>query len=160
MSNHVRGASNSVRPDPNAAVRRELAREHRTFGPLPVLMVLALSVAGIVGAASQLGGQDSSLAASSATTYQDTSPALHWSAGWQLVRTRSASGGTERATGIAGATMTMRYAGTKVQITGFNSDNVLPLLMDGGLFPEGGIGSLMRNQLRVRAVRFHFALPQ
>jgi len=122
MSNHVRGASTPSRPDPNAAVRRELAREHRISGPLPVLMVLALAlagIAGVAGATSQLGGQDGSLAAShSATTYQDTSSALHWSAGWKLVRTGSASGGTERATGKAGATMTLSYNGTRVQIIG------------------------------------------
>src|SRR5450432_1736703 len=133
MSNRVRGASTPTRPDPNAAVRRELAREHRIFGPLPILMVLALAVAGIAGITG-VASQDSSLAASqSATTYQDTNSALHWSAGWKLVRTRTASGSTERATGKAGATMTLSYSGTRVQIIGPTSSagGTIQVTLDG-----------------------------
>ena len=49
---------------------------------------------------------------------QDSSSALHWSSGWRTVKTSTASGGTEKATGRTGAAVTVRYYGTSIQVTG------------------------------------------
>jgi hypothetical protein len=85
-----------------------------------LLLVLALIVAGGAGLVGQLAGPDSTLAAAhpGQTMLQDSSSALHWSAGWRTVQTASASGGTEHATGRAGASVSLTYVGTKVQIVG------------------------------------------
>ncbi|MGH2465525.1 MAG: hypothetical protein ACRDGI_08695, partial [Candidatus Limnocylindrales bacterium] len=120
MSNHAHSASTTSKPDPNAAVRRELARTHQRSTPFALLLVFALAVAGGAGLVGQLNSPSDSLAASMAghTVLQDSSTALDWSGGWKTVRTASALGGTERATGKAGATMSLTYVGTKLQIVG------------------------------------------
>ena len=118
MSNHVHGASTTPRPDPNAAVRRELARDYHAPRPLAWLMVLALIVAGGTGLGGWLTSPGGLLAASSSgqVVVQDT--ALHWSAGWTLVHSASASGGTVHASGTAGASVSLVYYGSYLQILG------------------------------------------
>jgi hypothetical protein len=118
MSNHVPGASTSTRPDPNAAVRRELAHSHRPVQPMAWLLVLALIVVGATGVGSLLTNPNSVLAASSSSqlVLQDSASQFQWSAGWRVARARSASGGTLHATGRAGATMTLVFYGTRIQL--------------------------------------------
>ena len=118
MSNHVHGASTTPRPDPNAAVRRELARDYHAPRPLAWLMVLALIVAGGTGLGGWLTSPGGLLAASSSgqVVVQDT--ALHWSAGWTLVHSASASGGSVHASGTAGASVSLVYYGSYLQILG------------------------------------------
>ena len=72
-------------------------------------MVLALIVAGGTGLGGWLTSPGGLLAASGSgqVVVQDT--ALHWSAGWTLIHSASASGGTVHASGTAGASVSLVY---------------------------------------------------
>jgi parallel beta-helix repeat protein len=135
LSNHVHGASTTPRPDPNAAVRRELAREHHAPRPLAWLLVLALIVAGGTGLAGWLTHPGGILAASSSgqIVLQDTSPALHWSAGWKVVSVRSASGGSVHVSGTAGASVSLVYYGSYLQVLALTGrgDGLIRVTLDG-----------------------------
>lgn len=118
MSNHVHGASTSTRPDPNAAVRRELARDYRPSRPMAWLLVLALLAVGGTGLGSWLTHPGGLLAASSSsqTVLQDTDSHFHWSSGWSTVSVHSASGGTVHVGSSANASAWIVYYGSYVQL--------------------------------------------
>ena len=82
------------------------------------LLVIALIAIGATGMGSLLSRPDNTLAASSASqlVLQDTGSQLQYSAGWRLAKARSASGGTLHASGRAGATMTLVFYGTSIQL--------------------------------------------
>ncbi|MGH2466103.1 MAG: hypothetical protein ACRDGI_11630, partial [Candidatus Limnocylindrales bacterium] len=101
------------------AARPASTHSHPRHRPSVGLIATLVAVIVALGAATQFGSLASTLAASpSATVYQDTGSVFHWSSGWRSVRTSTASGGTEHATGRAGATVTLIYVGTKVQVIG------------------------------------------
>jgi hypothetical protein len=104
-------------PDPNAKVRRELAREHRPVRPFAILMTIAALLASAAGVGAWLAGPNGLLAASAGPTWvQDTSSNLSWSAGWSLNPMGSASGGTVHTSGTAGATVSYTYTGSYLRV--------------------------------------------
>lgn len=116
MLKRVVGAGAISRPDQNAAVGGELARNHRLSRPLAGLLALSLIVAGGAGLGGWLTGPGGLLTASSPIPLEDSSAALHWSAGWTVVGTASASGGSEHASSLAGASVSLVYYGSYLQI--------------------------------------------
>ena len=106
-------------PDPNAKVRRELAREHRPVRPIAVLMTIAMLIVGASGVGGWLTGPNGLLAASSSPTWvQDTSSTLHWSSGWTTVQIATASGGSVHQSTVAGASVSLSYTGSYLRIVG------------------------------------------
>ena len=118
MSSHAPHASSPLPPDPNIAVRRELARERRPIRPTAILLTIGLLLAGAAGVGGWLTGPGGLLAASSTspTWVQDTSPSLHWSAGWTVTKTSLASGGTLHTSAVAGASVSLSYTGSYLRI--------------------------------------------
>ena len=118
MSNHVQRASSHLPPDPNSAVRRELARDdHRPVRPWTVLLTIAALVA--AGSGLLLAGPGGLLASSSSPTWvQDTSPSLVWSGAWTTVRIATASGGTVHQSVSGGASVSLNYTGSYLRIIG------------------------------------------
>lgn len=101
------------------APRPESTDSHPRHRPSVGLIATLIAIIVALGAATQFGGLASTLVASpSMTVYQDTGSVFHWSSGWRTVRTSTASGGTEHATGRIGATVTLIYNGTKVEVIG------------------------------------------
>jgi parallel beta-helix repeat protein len=115
---HAPRASSHLPPDPNAAVRRELAgNHHRTIRPWAVLLTIAALVA--AGSGVVVAGPAGLLAAASSPTWvQDTSSTLAWTGPWSTVKLASASGGTVTQTTSAGATVSLSYTGSYLRIIG------------------------------------------
>ncbi|MGH7486672.1 MAG: hypothetical protein ACREMY_13895, partial [bacterium] len=120
MANRVSSASTPTRPDPNAAVRRELARTPRSSPPIALLLVLSLLAVGGIGLGSVLSqpGDLLATAQSGQEVLQDTDSHFTWSSGWKVERMPSASGGTVHVSGRAGANASIVFYGTYVQILG------------------------------------------
>jgi parallel beta-helix repeat protein len=118
LSNHVQRASSHLPPDPNAAVRRELARDqHQPARPWTVLLTIVALLAAASGLI--LAGPAGLLAtASSPTWVQDTSSSLHWSGSWTTVKSAPASGGTVRQSVTGGSSVTLSYTGSYLRIIG------------------------------------------
>jgi parallel beta-helix repeat protein len=118
LSNHVQRASSHLPPDPNAAVRRELAGDHHRPGrPWAVLLTIAALVA--AGSGLVVAGPAGLLAAASSPTWvQDTSSSLAWSGPWSTVKVASASGGSVTQSTSAGATVSLSYTGSYLRIIG------------------------------------------
>jgi hypothetical protein len=82
------------------------------------VLVLALIAVGATSMGSLLSNANNPLAASSSSqlVVQDTAAQFQWGDGWRVARTRSASGGTLHATGRTGATMSLVFYGTGVEL--------------------------------------------
>ncbi len=103
---------------PHGAERRDPARRRRGPRPFVGLVAFAALALGATGLGGWLTGPNGLLAASasSPTWLQDTSPAFHWSAGWTVVHTGTASGGIEHASSRAGASVTVTYTGPYLRL--------------------------------------------
>jgi len=116
MSNHVPGSNQVPAIVAESHASRPLSRtSHRR--PLTALLALGLVALGAGGFGSMLSPA-TALAASSSSqlVVQNTATQFNWGAGWRLVKVSSASGGSMQATGRAGASVSVVFYGSSVQV--------------------------------------------
>ena len=123
---------------------------HRRRHPRPILVLLAV-IALLLGGAS-LGNvleQPSHVLATSRSgqmTIQDTDSHFVWSSGWSVHRTPSASGGTVHISGKTGATATIVYYGSYLEILGSTGHGAgtVQVTLDGTTTSVSTHGSVFR----------------
>jgi hypothetical protein len=105
---------------PGAAARPSPARHRRHPKTVLVLLGLFALLFGGAGLGSVMSQPGILLATSHSgqLVLQDTNSHFVWSAGWNVLSSRSASGGTVHISGKAGATVSLVYYGSYLEILG------------------------------------------